>query len=457
MKKLKQQHIFLCILFILFIPNFYNNYWNIGNLNVAYFESEGNILDIEGYDPYPNMLIIGRLNESKQNGIFSNAGLPGLNYKKNSVPDSIIQDMFTEQPRYIILYHNIISEYNTFMNDEKSPDNYMPYISQIGGQGIVFSILNKILPFTNKTNYKLIKLFNASLVSLAFVLFIGWSLRNFGLLPAITTFILIFFSPWLSLLGSGLWWSIWGLYLPFLSSLLILEQKHQYPDKIKNKDILLTIFIGVFLKCIFTGYEFSTSTLLAIYCPLIYYGYLNKSQIKELVILSVKMGISALIAVFLTLNILILQIKYVMGGFTPAIDYIKNSYIRRTSFQSGSIPDNIFEIVIKRYFKEDGFFLGFINSSSPFTYMILTCIFIVCSIFLFFYGKNKNKRNYIAISLTTVFSLLCPLSWFYIFVQHSHQHPFYDNIVWYIPYCLYGFLTIGIILNILIQKMRYRK
>lgn len=441
--------------FLLFIPSYYDNYWNVGNLNVAYFESEGNILDYEGYDPYPNMLIVGRLNESKKNGIFSKAGLPGLNYETNSVPDSIVEQMFTEQPRYIILYHNIIREYHRFLNDEESPDNYLPYVSQIGGQGIMFSFINNTLPFTNQTNYKIIKLFNAILVSLTFCLFLGWIYRNFGLISASITFIFIFFTPWLALLGSGLWWSIWGLYLPFLASLLILEKHQNNPNSIKMKHILMAIFFSVFFKCIFTGYEFSTSTLLAIYTPVVYYAWLNKTQLKELFFSALKIGLTALSAVFISLIILLLQIKHVMGGFSPAFEYLKDSYIRRTSFEGKHVADNIFEIVIKRYLQEDAFFLGFIDKTSPLNYFILTILVsIIAAILIYFSYKKVIAHKYQAIAVCSVFSLLSPLSWYYIFVQHSHQHPFYDNIVWYIPYVLYVYASVGIIISLIYKKVR---
>lgn len=437
------------------IPNFYNNFWNIGNLNVAYFEAADDISEFEGYDPYPNMLIVGRMNESKMNGVLSYAGLPGLNYDKNSVPDSIIKQMDQEQPRYIILYNNIIPEYRNFMSDKKSPSDYCAYLSQTGGQGMVFSLINNILPFQNSVNYKIIKLFNAILVSLSFVLFLGWCYRNFGILASFITLVFIVLSPWITLLGSGLWWAIWALYIPFLGSLLIFEKKNKQPDQYPFKYILIVTFAAVFAKCFFTGYEFITSSLMAIYTPAAYYSWLNKENILRFIRLCFYMGISAVCAVVTSLLILIYQIQHVMGGYAASIEYIKHSVERRTHFQTGNIPDNIFEIVFKRYLKEDAFFFGFTNHSSPISYILLICIiFILCAFLVFLCKKLKKNRKYSALAITTLFSFSCPVSWYYFFTQHSHQHPFYDQLVWYIVFLLWGYLTIAVNISLFANYLK---
>lgn len=455
--KKKVEFLLFSLFFILFIPSFYNNTWNIGNLNAAYFESEGDISEFEGYDPYPNMLIVGRMNESKMNGVFSKAGLPGINYDRKSVPDSIIDNQYMEQPRYIILYHNIINEYRNFLQDKKSPDNYCPYISQIGGQGILYSSINNILPFRNAVNYKIIKLFNAILTSLCFVLFLGWCYRNFNITATIITFILILISPWITLMGTALWWSVWGLYIPFLASLLIFEKRSNHPEAVSDKFVLTVIFAAVLAKCIFTGYEFVTSCLMAIYTPVIYYAWLNKEKYSAVIVLSFKIGISALCAAATSLLILLLQIQSVMGGYKPALEYITTSYERRTHFQTGNIPDNIFEIVIKRYLKEDAFFFGFLDKPSPVNYLMLVCLILAICGILFYLAKGHIKyRKYSSLAITSIFSLLCPLSWYYIFIQHAHQHPFYDTIVWYIVFLLWGYLIIGVGISLLIKQIKVR-
>lgn len=65
------QIIFLTICFLLFVPSFYSNFWGIAEIDVdqrpfAARDATGDIYEIEGYDPYPNMLIMGRLAESKK-------------------------------------------------------------------------------------------------------------------------------------------------------------------------------------------------------------------------------------------------------------------------------------------------------------------------------------------------------------------------------------------------------
>lgn len=449
----------MTICFLLFVPSFYSNFWGIAEIDVdqrpfAARDATGDIYEIEGYDPYPNMLIMGRLAESKKNGVFSHAGLPGINYDQKTIPDSIIAKQYEEDARAYILHKNIVAEYHNFLEERESPSDFCPYASQVGGQGIVYSIINNTLPFSNKTNFAILKLINSILVSLAFVLFLGWSYRAFGLLASSVTFILIFITPWLILMGSGLWWSIWGLYIPFLAILLALERRHTRHSEMKDGFIFALVFLAVSLKCLFTGMEFITSSLVAIYSPIVYFFWQEKRKIRAFILFCFKVGISALLAVFTNLMILFFQLKSVMGGAAQALDYLVFAYVRRTEFVTYSVPDNIFKIVITEYLKFDAFNWGIINK--PFTvcyFYIIGLVFVMCLAFYIYYRKKKDKRKYLSLSVATLFSFLSPLSWYYIFVQHSHQHACYDSLVWYIPFLLYGYLMFGVTFDFVWRKI----
>lgn len=391
----------------------------------------------------------------KKNGVFSHAGLPGINYDKKIIPDSIIAKQYEEDARAYILHKNIVAEYHNFLEERESPSDFCPYASQVGGQGIVYSIINNTLPFSNKTNFAILKLINSMLVSLAFVLFLGWSYWAFGLLASSVTFILIFITPWLILMGSGLWWSIWGLYIPFLAVLLIMERRYKQIDKVSDNLIFLVVFMAVSLKCLFTGMEFITSALMGIYCPVVYYFWQEKQKMKTFIIFSFKIGLSALLAVFVNLVILFFQIKSVMGGFSAAIGYIEYAFVRRTTFVDYKVPDNIFEIVLKQYLKEDAFNWGIFQSPYTIRYVYLVFIvFLLCAFLFFYFRKITDKRKYVSLSLATLFSFLSSLSWYYIFVQHAHQHPCYDNMVWYMPFMLYGYVVLGVGFALLFDKVK---
>ena len=56
--------------------------------------------------------------------------------------------------------------------------------------------------------------------------------------------------------------------------------------------------------------------------------------------------------------------------------------------------------------------------------------------------------------ITTCFSILAPLSWFIIFKTHSYVHTEMNYITWYIPFCLFGFGILGIVITRLIQKLK---
>lgn len=455
----KQWQQYICILacFLLFVPSYYSNFWGIANedLGFVYLQAEGDISNIKEYDPYPTLLVISRLAESKRSGVLSYAGLPGMNFDKEATSDSIINNMYQEAARHTIWYKNIVPVYLDYFNDKEPAPDFCPYTSQVGVQIMVYGLINNVLPFDNKTNYAFLKLLNAVLVSLAFVIFLGWVYRNFGLPASSVTFILLLITPWLVLFGGSLWWSIWGLYIPFLAVLLIMERRYKQIDKVSDNLIFLVVFMAVSLKCLFTGMEFITSALMGIYCPVVYYFWQEKQKMKTFIIFSFKIGLSALLAVFVNLVILFFQIKSVMGGFSAAIGYIEYAFVRRTSFVDYKVPDNIFEIVLKQYLKEDAFNWGIFQSPYTIRYVYLVFIvFLLCAFLFFYFRKITDKRKYVSLSLATLFSFLSSLSWYYIFVQHAHQHPCYDNMVWYMPFMLYGYVVLGVGFALLFDKVK---
>lgn len=88
----------------------------------------------------------------------------------------------------------------------------------------------------------------------------------------------------------------------------------------------------------------------------------------------------------------------------------------------------------------------------------LVCIlFTLSSIFVFVFSKIKGTENLLlnkALAVTATISILAPLSWFVIFAQHSHTHLVIDNIVWYMPYFLYGYCVIGVALQLGVSALK---
>jgi len=129
---------------------FYKNQWRVADQ--AWFQN---------FQRDSESLVIGRLVKSRQDGIFSSAGFPGLG---DNLP--------------------IEGQYGAYIHHD-SFHGYEPYKSQIGFQGMLFSFLDRISPFEPSQNLRLFYGLTALLSALALSAVILWLYTQFGLLTAV--------------------------------------------------------------------------------------------------------------------------------------------------------------------------------------------------------------------------------------------------------------------------------
>lgn len=425
--KLNRRTFFLFVVFIVLFLSYTVNLWKISP--PEYFT---------GFERAPEGLVVGRLIKAEKDGIFSEGGLTGIAYDYDK------EEFATETgaiDRYRILQHTI------YLNNDSAPQEFWAYRSQTGGHAILYSLIQKVSPLKHSQNLQLFRIINSALTAFLFVLFIGWCYRNFGFKSSLVVFLLLLFSPWVNIFSHNLWWSFWSFYLPFVTMLLLLEKRHNNPHSVSDKKILGLLFIAVFVKCVFSGFEFITSILLAIICPVVYYYLLEKRTFKQFFIFSVKAGICSVGAIIAEMFILVLQLKELTGSFAEGIEHIILSYTKRTTkdITAGDIPSFSYGEVLREYFGGNAFRLGYFSDvqiNFHFGFIVLI-IFLAGFIYYFLNRKMKMLNSDRSLLVTTLFSLLCPLSWFIIFKQHATEHPHLDYIVWYMPFLLFGFLLIG--------------
>ena len=90
-------------------------------------------------------------------------------------------------------------------------------------------------------------------------------------------------------------------------------------------------------------------------------------------------------------------------------------------------------------------------------YLYLVVLFAaVAALLLFFVRKSPApaRQRALALAAATGFSLLAPLSWFIIFKSHSFIHTFMNNIVWQMPFTIYGFALCGVFLQTVLSPKR---
>lgn len=425
------------------------------------------------YETYVEALVVGKMAKMEKDGMFASAGFPGVVYDKAQITDSLVlANMDNVEDLYA--RDNIVTQFKLeqikyYYGEEPTPDGYTVYVSHSGGNALFYYIVQKILPFDPPVKYQILRAINCSLMALCFMLFIGWTYRNFGFIPALITFLLTFFSSWPVLFGgNGLWWSLWNFFVPFLVMLLLLEKKHNNPDSISYTKICICLFVAFLVKLMFSGLEFISTAMLTPFIPIIYYSWLEKDKVMDFIKKSLKASIAVISAVIIQFLILILQLKVLLGSFNAAYSYIMTAFTRRASFQSGTnsydhssrFADSdslsfLWNNVLKDYLRGDVFFGNYIHSSFQFFFAYLIGIIALAGAAIVVLNRRRSRsRKLDALVIATAISIACPMSWFIIFKEHSFWHPQIDYIIWYMPFLLLGFAVIGTAISVAGKAIR---
>ena len=431
------------------------------SFNIFSISNERNLYSIE------ECLTIGRMVKSKQDGLFSAAGLAGVIYdKKQTLPDSIINNSLlfnSHETRDLVWLHNMEDQYRFYFgwDNREIPKDYYTYNSQSGGSSLLYSAINLILPFNPNINISILRLISGLLLSICFFLFIGWTYRNFGLISSCIVYILIFFSPWIVYMGGSLWWSMWTYYLPFLTILLLLEQKHNFPSKVSENKILIFLFVAVFIKHLLFGFEFVTTILLAIYPPIIYYYWIEKRKLSSFIIFSFKAGLVSLLAVIAQSFILFYQLSILKNGsILDGVEEILFLYKKRGSFEfHHSISQSeIFSQIFENFFMTGPFNPKLFLTHDVLSFLAFFIIVFITGILIYLFRHKillpTQIKKYSVLFVTTIISLICPLSWYIIFNEHAYTHHYRDVIVWYVPTMLYCFVIISMAISILLEYFK---
>ncbi|MCP1997198.1 hypothetical protein [Flavobacterium sp. HSC-61S13] len=422
---------FFTAVFILFTVVFYTNFF--GRLDG----------DFKNFQRDSESLIIGRLALSEREGVFYENGLPGC-YK----------DYLTDQ--YRIFEDGIYAD----------KEDFDTYNSQNGGQGILFSILNKISPFSNSENLVGFYMITATLLALFFTLFLFWVRSKYGFLTVLISLCLLLLSDWIIVFSRNLWWSLWSFYLPFIFMLLFLNKRiFRLTQNISySKQIYLWSFLLVFIKCLITGFEYITTTLIMSITPFVYYALLDRWSLKIFINRLLFSSMGFLTGILGSVCLLIFQLigkknLEAANGFI----YLKDTFFRRTYANSSSFStpykeslDSSVWAVLDQYLSGNAFIFNKANDSIAISFLEVIFVFagfsLLFLILLFFNRLNSSQKTKgLALMYTMWFTISAPLSWFVIFKSHSYIHTHMNFIVWYMPFMLLGFVWIGYVISCIIS------
>ncbi|WP_338637106.1 hypothetical protein [Spirobacillus cienkowskii] len=342
---------------------------------------------------------------------------------------------------------NLFDSYEIFAENKSYPQAvFVPYKSQIGGQGWFYSFLNK---YFNTNSVEILQFLPSALLALLVVLFHYLHTKVYGQMYAMVFSFTFTFSPWVSAFARNLYWSPFLWFLPCFFATLACITKSSY---LRNFYFLL-LFISFFAKCL-GGYEFITSITLFACSPFVIGPFFNgiaKPNIKSAAIVFI-LCILGFISAFL--------IHANMRGQTisDGIVSIYQDDIKRRTYSDPSNFDPILKdsltvspiIVVKTYIFNWG--RNFITGVNGVFFQI---ILILVVIGLFISKKHSHKtfvRDFVLIS----FMSLIPLSWYIMAKAHSQVHTSTNYVLWY-----FGFIPalffVGInFLVILFQKAKKR-
>lgn len=434
-ESIKKIAIWVVSILLLFL-GFFSNSWRVADQH--WFNTHQR--DTEGH-------VMGRMVKSRQDGIFSAGGLNG---------DGTLKDVEQEW----IASKQLGTQYLAYLY-ELSFEEFFTYNSQPGGQGMIFSLLDRLIPFSPQTKLKLFYVLTALLSAVALTFIIDWFYEEFGLLSALFVIGSAVLSQWLTVFGKNLWWSLWAFYLPMIVVLSFLK-RHRVPENRQYLWFGILIFISMSIKCFINGYEYITTTLIMMMTPCIYYAILDKWSRQQCLKWVLAAGIGTGVAVLLSMLMLCFQIGAVKGEFMHGIKHVIWSFGKRTyasptdyppiyaaSLEAGTIG------VVITYMNGVFFDLNnYISLENAFVqkhlfkirYFYLIVLFIAISDLLFLLNNKMDaarRTQHSALIWTTWFSILAPLSWFVIFKAHSYIHTHMSFLLWQMPFTLFGFAVLG--------------
>ncbi|KMQ65890.1 hypothetical protein ACM39_15805 [Chryseobacterium sp. FH2] len=378
-------------------------------------------------------LVIGKLLNSQQGGIFEDGGFTGVFYVDRDFSNRGIAGR---------------KSYAKYINNEHPRKYYYwAYKSQIGGQAILYSVFDKIFNLDNKVSITIFRMLNSLALSVLLTLFMIWVKRKFGLLTTIISFLILILNYWIFLYGKSTWWCNWVYFLPFVYSMFFFEQnKENY--SIKKYVIVSSLLF--FIKFWFTGFEFITVFLISSAIPYIYYLFENKRSFYLNFI-----GRHFLIVILpfiLTISFQLFQFNILTGNFKDGIAHLVDAYARRANGEYSYNGEYAYLNTLKQYHLDillryiGGSFVNEDFVKMPF--IVIIFLGIVCSVFL--YVKNIDRR----LVITTWFSITAPLSWLILFKEHAHIHPHIDFFIWYCPFMILVIVLISLTMAFLLKNIK---
>ena len=373
-------------------------------------------------------LVIGRLVKSLNDGIFSTEARLGR-------------------------YHGLAGDTNENQTQlflgAVSGGFYQQYDSQIGLQGILFSGIDKLLtrlsitPDVRLNIYHALSAFLFALTLSVIIWLLGFEV---GIEAASLVLVTLILSKWQVYMAKNLYWMVFAMFLPMVVVMGYLKLQEI------GKKIPIIIPVSLVVICVVIkssmGYEYISTILIATLAPIVYFAIKNNWNRNVTIRRLVLFGAMGLAGFFLSISLHIYQLGKSKDNYESAISTIKERISARTyadsnAYVSTSYSDSqnasVFCVLYQQMVKGGSFRLKI-----PYLFWLLYFAYISFKLMKARIADKSERKIIRAMIFTTWFSLLAPLSWFILAKSHTFIHTYINNIVWHLPFMIFGFSVVGL-------------
>lgn len=428
---IKRKKILIVLLFLLLFSSLWFNY-------PQYLSEYSN----SNFDSWSNGIMVSDLSYRQ-------------NYKiDNSFLKAISPGMVVNNGTIINSGDDIVKAYQN--NDKYQKNDYGTYQSNLCWHKYLYRFIDKFIPVSNYSMIQILYLLNSFFLALVLFYILLWiEKRTNTLTLVLTTIILSFFSPNLSMFAKNLYWISWSLFLPMAGAIFITNQAEKHKvDQISNKKVFLATFITCFIKQIFY-FEFISTVMISMLVPYLYYWVMYQNSLKNIIKKSIVPFISGMTS-FLVVSLLKL-LMFVKDGssfYTALKEYVGPIVYRLLGInnsqnelinESASVSNlKVFGIMLQK----PAISLQYVVYVSQF---LLIIIFIIMSIVLLqkikkaklsIFGEMNSMDESLEVERDKAwlailwFSILAPVSWFVLAKPHTYIHNEHCSITWYIPWTI---------------------
>ena len=395
-----------------------------------------------GWQTTSERVVVARLAKSQQDGLFSAGGLLGL----LDAPDGWVFGAEIANLQYEV--------YET----GQPIQSYLVYKSHPGFQGIIFGLFDSLTNFPASTNLAIFRGTVAFISSVVLALIAAAIAVEFGWMAAILMLIFSAISQWMILPAGSLYWNLWSFFLPFVCGMCLLadaSKKNNYPAF----KIYFVVFITIWVKILFTGFEIITTALIMATVPFVYFAIRDKWKLKPFLQRATMLGISLVLATMAGLGTLILQITVADRSLKSGIYYVRDTFIRRAAGNPDEFRGQYAESLKASHLEVIGMYLNsqaFSVGNTSIVYWQLIAVFAVFTLVYLYKRKTTLHKGFsttgMALIITTWYSILAPLSWYIIFKPTSYIHTFLFPMAWQMPFTLLGFALCGFVIQDLFRS-----